>query len=305
MEVLRGIRGSPGSPLKEKGRASFVLLQELIVDEGIQYLNADGWILVSGKTSREWRGEGIAFRTGMGVHENSKVMHAAVVTTFVAFSGRLRIRLASVHIPHHATVPQTEEILASLEQIWDYGKVLVGIDANKTFLAADRGERATSARGEAILNWMTRGRGKLPDQCLEEPTHFPYNPAFAPRRLDYVIVRGLSVPAQGVVGQLRDVASSDHEPVTIEIPWATPGHNTAEPQWGPRKLGEASKVETWLMNQAPEGDLEHAIAEKAKQITIPGKPTLAFVESQELKAMRGRAKQLEAGDERRSLWKRV
>ena len=153
-----------------------VFLQELVVDEGIQHLDLDGWHLVCGKAAQDWRGQGIAFRADMGTRSSITVLHAFLCAALSILHGKLLLRLASVHIPHHATITQTEEILDALGGVVGGNKVVIGVDANETFERAERGERAQTGRGEAILRWKAVSGFNLPRQQLHKPTRFPYNP---------------------------------------------------------------------------------------------------------------------------------
>ena len=57
--------------------------------------------------------------------------------------------------------------------------------------------------------------------------------------------------------------------------------------------------------QPPQGDIEKAIADMATRITIPGKATLPFRESEELRQLRRDARSLPPGPLRRQAWKSV
>ena len=90
---------------------SIVLLQEIITDAGRHFATSQSWTLVYGKLAREWRGEGVAFISGMGKHSRSQVMQAGVATVLHMGSGK-KWGLMSVHVPHHATIAQAEALMA-------------------------------------------------------------------------------------------------------------------------------------------------------------------------------------------------
>ena len=73
-------------------------------------------------------------------------------------------------------------------------------------------------------------RLKLPPQDLEKPTHFPYNTAFRPRRIDYVAIRGRTAEGHHI-GDHRNIPCSDHEAVIIVLQGDQP--STAPTKAGP------------------------------------------------------------------------
>ena len=74
---------------------------------------------------------------------------------------------------------------------------------------------------------------KTQRQTATPRPHYPYDTSQNPRRLDYVGVRGL-FSISGQVGDVRDLARSDHEPVMLQLrgdpPKPKPTHNTCGPR---------------------------------------------------------------------------
>ena len=146
--------------------------------------------LFFGKSEGEFRGEGVAHRSTHR-HQHTTVTTAGIATTLI--TQHTSIRVLSGHIPHHATIPQTEAILQGWKDILE-GRILVlGMDANETFrppLAGRPGCYASTGRGELILEWLLSMNLKLPPQDLATPTYHPYNLTMRPRRLDYLATKG-------------------------------------------------------------------------------------------------------------------
>ena len=276
--VLKAVAHSTGTDLNEMYNLCIVFLQEITVGEDeIQHREEDGWHIISGKTAGEWRGRGIAYRQNMGVHSATKVRKGCLSTTLSTQDGKLKVGLASIHVPHHATIAETEVLLADI----DLGttKLVLGMDANETFDQSARGETARTGRGECLLQWL------------------------ANLGVDYLAARGMQGAGRGRVVPARDIAASDHEPVVAQIPWRGMKSQARE-TFGPRKLKQADKVEEALRS-TPAGDLERAIAEKAEEITVPGRACIHFRESQDLKHKRRRAMDMPPGQDRRHAWKQI
>ena len=114
-----------------------------------------------------------------------------VATTIV--TQHTHIRVLAGHVPHHATIPQTEALLHPWGETLQGRVVVLGMDANETFrppLADKPGCYACTGRGEVILEWLLSRDLKLPPQDLLTPTYHPYNTTMRPRRLDYIATRG-------------------------------------------------------------------------------------------------------------------
>ena len=71
------------------------------------------------------------------------------------------------HVPHHATIAQTEQYLLAWGSTLAKARVRAGIDANEVLTDPDsQGPRAHTGLGEAVLATM---------QDLATPTYHPYN----------------------------------------------------------------------------------------------------------------------------------
>ena len=257
----------------------------------------------------EWRGEEIAISKTLGKHKNSCV-RAGAISTVIKDYHQHTWGIISGHIPHHATVPQTEEILhgwgntaATRQQ-----NVFLGADLNETPAQCEIDglptpeTRSGTARGNAQLNWLAMQELSLPQQRTHVPSHFPYNTDMAPRRLDYVATKKVRTLTTQV-GDCRDIASSDHEPVILTAV-RTPGQKPPRgPTWGPRQLVPDYQQRLREPDHIA-GDRE-AIAQRAAHITAPSSKSNGFRESEQLRQMRREAHTAPAGAERRRMWKGI
>ena len=125
-------------------------------------------------------------------------MPAAVAAILVLATGA-KWGLLSAHMPRHATIARAEALMCQSMECHAVAtkRMLLGIDANEQFRATPHSQQREQAQGGT-------GKGeRLPT------THDP-------RRLDYVGVKGLS-SVHGAVGDVRDMARSDHEPVILQL----------------------------------------------------------------------------------------
>ena len=125
-----------------------------------------------------------------------------------------------------------------------------------------------------------------------------------PRRLDYLILRGLE--SEGTdMGEFRDIMGSDHEPILGTIKSRAGARRKVHPNWGARQLTTKAK-QVAKINQILQigGDYHDILSKAAAAITEPKKGE-KFVESRGLKQLRRRAKEAGPGDQRRILWKAV
>ena len=189
-------------------------IQEIIVDVGIFFEESDKWTLLAGKKTDEWRGTAIAFRsTYTHAHSSLHLRGCSLVLS----NGKHKWGVISGHIPHDATIDETQEILRDWQRskAMEQSRVVLGLDANEVITFPETAPcfpRGTTARGEAILQWAPENSTMVfPHQELHKPTHFPYS-GQSPRRLDYLAVRGTHL-REGRVGEHRDRAASDREPV--------------------------------------------------------------------------------------------
>ena len=171
LEVLEHFRGS-----SELQHVHCVMLQEIITEAGSFHAESQQWQLVFGKCEGEFRGEGVAHRTAHK-HQQTTVVTAGIATTLTTQHTQLRV--LSGHIPHHATIPQTEAILHGWGDVLQGRICVLGMDANETFrpaLANRPGCYASTGRGELILEWLLSVDLKLPPQDLVTPTYHPTTP---------------------------------------------------------------------------------------------------------------------------------
>ncbi|CAE7205709.1 unnamed protein product [Symbiodinium sp. CCMP2592] len=200
----------------------------------------------------------------------------------------------SIHIPHHATLSITEQILQGVHNHTTlHNKAVIGMDANETFSSASQNKqiKAATARGELLLDWLDEERFYLPPQELQKASHFPYNTELLPRRLDYIFVKRLLCDSGEVLAH-RDVATSDREPVFVPLAQLRLAAETATnpAAWSARQLLKGDKVDRILDREARVGGDPVAQLQKvAVAITKPGKKKVPFVESANLREVRRQA----------------
>ena len=93
-------------------------------------------------------------------------------------------------------------------------------DANETFVWSEGragGPVHNTARGSMLLQWMSDEGFEMPPQEVQVPSYYPHNQNYRPRRLDYVWTKGWRLVSEGKVREIRHVATSDHDMVTIPI----------------------------------------------------------------------------------------
>ncbi|CAE7918081.1 unnamed protein product [Symbiodinium necroappetens] len=286
--------------------SAFVLcLQEIIMDKGKAVQEQDDLQCVCGRQDEDWRGTGIV-HTSQFKHSRNKLLRSGFSTCLSV--GELRFTVVSGHLPHHATMPEADEIATTwLQQLRSTPKAILGMDANETFSEGISGKVTThSGRGEQLFSSLSAADFRLPPQKLEKASFFPYNTNMRPRRLDYVMVKHL-LCREGEVLSLRDVASSDHEPIWTPLLQPSPPPTKSEPKpWGSRRLRDWRWVEQVIARPPPvSGDMVQEITNIAVQITRPGRALANFAESKPLRQQRRRALRLPAGGERKAAWKAV
>ena len=283
-------------------RVVLVYIQEIIVEVGRFFDDNGNWTLLAGKKAGEWRGTAVAFKSTFA-HSAGTVHHRAC--SVVLSDGKNTMGVISGHIPHHATVEETQQILG------DWGdskavhqhKLIVGLDANEVFHYSENTPgfpKGNIARGEVIFQWLAEHSLLFPAQELHKPTHFPYS-GQTPRRLDYLAVRKYHMH-EGEVGEHRERAFSDHEPVFGSLPSARTPVRIAQ-HWGPRHLKQGFRE--CLDAPQPQGDPHHQVAAIAMQMTNPGRDMEKFQESTTLRRARREAQVTPPGPDRKSAWKRV
>ena len=276
---------------------SVLLLQEIICDEGTWFHEHEGWVIVYGKGNGDWRGTGIAYQAKERKHTNTKLLKVGIATTISSSKGKQGTRYLAGHIPHHATVAQTEEIMQSWASTMRKAKVVVGMDANEEFTDHD----ATGL--QAILTAALPQGVTAPPQQLDVASYHPYNTQQRSRRLDYVLVRGLHSEKGGVVEGSRHMARSDHDLVWIQLA-TVPIPNKAKPTWGARRFKPHTDINAMVGAPLQQEDTHAAISRMAQKVTVQGKYTSKFVESAALKMARQQAHRAPPQDAR-AAWKQV
>ena len=213
-------------------------LQELSLPEGDTKVSSAQWQLLGHRQHEEWRGVGIAYNTTIFTH--TEPQHRANAYSCSLHTGGTSFTGISLHVPHHATVDQTNELLSdSLERIQSGAKMIVGMDANEEFQERTVGTVAQTARGEAILFAVADVEGKFPPQSMTEPSHFPYNKALRSRRLDYLVTKGIFLD-EIHVGDWRDIVGSDHEPIVGKARMTATRRQRGKCTWGAKQLKTSS-----------------------------------------------------------------
>ena len=300
LDLLTNFRGE-----KPLARLQIVFLQEITTKGGLNFLDNDTWMLVHGKLQCEWRGCGVAFRKTLGLHFSSQLCLASC-STCLRFHDSKVAGLISGHLSHRFTIAEAAEAL----QQWGetpackQPKLLLGFDANETFLQpGDLLEGDTlscTGRGEQILTWCAEEGIVLPPQDMHCPSHFPYNPDLAPRRIDYVASRHIHF-VEATVGAYRDRARSDHEPILAAVSLPSPPGPKSAVIWCARQL----KLDCHAVlssSTVAHADNHHAIAAVARLIE-PVSRSQKFQESTALKKLRKEARRAPAGQESRNAWK--
>ena len=171
-KLLTTLTDFAGSP--ELKDINVILVQELITEPGLYHAETDDWQLVFGKIEGEFRGEGIAHHKAY-THHRSKVLTGGVTTQLKHKQTRSIVNALSGHIPHHATIPQTQAILMEWGETLGTSHLLLGMDANETFappIAATAGCYAQTGRGDVILEWTAEHNITIPPTTAP-PTELP------------------------------------------------------------------------------------------------------------------------------------
>ena len=105
------------------------------------------------------------------------------------------LHIISAHLPHHATLEQTQQLLHAWQDNHPHFRnhpCIIGADWNETFNT--QLQTAVTSRGEIILEWISQHSQHMPPQQDDIPSYHPYHKTYG---------RG-SVP-------------SDHDAVVAEI----------------------------------------------------------------------------------------
>ena len=106
------------------------------------------------------------------------------------------------------------------------------------------------------------------------------------------------------VGEIRDVARSDHEPIVADIPPSGKKPKTKH-TWGPRVLKDPDQIGTALQ-ETPEGNTYYAqVKNICLAITKPHSDSITFHESETLQLLRREAHRTPPGQARKQAWKQV
>ena len=195
------------------------MVQEVILEEAaLQCCSEHGWTVLAHRQQSEWRGTGIAFRATEFTHIDTPTTATASIATTLHTKAGNQIHALSIHLPHHATLEQTHQLIRAWQdnhpQLQRH-PCIIGADWNETFHTTS--QAATTARGDIILDWLSQHKQYMPQQRDDVPSYHPYNTTMRSRRLDYVSTsRKVLAHAQPIPGS-RDLASSDHEAVTATL----------------------------------------------------------------------------------------
>ncbi|CAE7939467.1 unnamed protein product [Symbiodinium sp. KB8] len=273
--TLRAIGGN-----KALSSVQVFLFQEIVTDVGKFFAHNSEWKLAFGKLEGEWRGEGVAFRKHAATHTNTQVMAGGVALVLHTTLGQ-KWGAISAHVPHHATTGQTEALMSEWGACtaMKQRRVLLGIDANEQFTpsphSADQQPQGHTSRGEAMLAWHQKVGLRLPPQDLASPSHFPYATVLRPRRLDYVMLKGW-FSMEGGVQEVRDIARSDHEAVTLRLRATPPPPRPHKATCGARHVSiHGEDLHRFLDGEAaiPPGDRHNQISTLSQAITKPAGDT--------------------------------
>ena len=314
MERLPDILNSLSSLL---GDVVVVAFQEVNMNAGVHYLKAgtvtDPWLIVAGKLEGEWRGRATAVRRQFGVVAHCQTQANGLAVCVAAEKGKVGI--LNLHLPPKATLTETGKQLTmwgEMHAAKEKALMILG-DFNETLTREkemDEMSRRT-ARGALLTQWFHTLDMSAPPQQTNMPSYFPYNQAHRPRRLDYVLVRGIASTQGGGVHPIRQMAVSDHEGVSVAI-LMTGGQlggdrrSIKQPRHGPKELKPQEEIQQALREATRrKGGPQQAIQQVANAITRPKRNNRTYKESQEVRQLRKRAKQAREGQQARSLWKQM
>ena len=302
-QVLELTHTFSGDPAMEA--LQVLLLQEIITEPGVFFAEGQGWVVVFGKNADDWRGTAVAYKDQAMKHTDTRLLPGGIATTLSQSGSDKPTRYVSGHIPHHATIEQASRIMGAWEHSLKKARVVLGFDANEAFTDPDgEGWRAHTGRGEAVLLVLSQFNLEGPLQDLHLPTYHPYNTAQRPRRLDYVLCKGMSPTQGGVLEGSRHQARSDHDLVWIEFGVKSKPQLQPKPTWGARRFAKGVDVHQEVGAPPPQMDTHRALNQLALRITEPGRGSEQFRESSTLRQARRRAQQAPQ-HAARDLWKQV
>ena len=290
---------------EELRRVQILLIQQAIQQDNLAVPTLlRGWTLALFKSEQEWRGQGILARTCMGTL--GQLQGALGALAAVVGEGDERIGIVTLHLPTKATIEETESMLAEWGAMgaMQQKKLVVGFDCNETCDFDGEQVLSRTARGESILIWAIQRDLSLPCQQRHVPSFFPYNTAQQPRRLDYVLTKGLQVGGEGrVLGKTRTMMESDHDAVAISLAHRScmrfcPRTTSTAPK--SLKSGDLSCYFTLRTEMTCEW-VQHISGE----ITQSRRRKTGFQESIAIKRLRLQARQASNTRQAATLWKSV
>ena len=302
-QVLELTHSFSGDPTMEA--LQVLLLQEIITDAGVFFIEGQGWVVVYGKNKGDWRGTAIAYKNYATKHTDTRLMPGGIATTLTEHEKDKPTRYIAGHIPHHATIEQASRIMQSWARSLRKPRVILGFDANETFTDPDgEGWRAHTGRGEMILLVLAQFALEGPPQELHVPTYHPYNTTQRQRRLDYMLCKGVPTEPGRVADGSRHMARSDHDLVWLDFVRTSKLTTRLKPTWGARRFAKGVDVHQEISMPPTQMDTHAAIHELALRITEPGRTSDKFRESAALRRARREAHQAPV-QEARALWKQV
>ena len=160
------------------------MIQEVILEEaGLHCCSEHNWTVLAHRKESEWRGTGIAFRAPDFTHIDTPTTATASIATTLHTSAGTQIHALSIHLPQHATLEQTPQLIHTWQETHPQLQrhpCIIGADWNETFNT--QSQAATTARGETILDWLSQHKQHMPPQRDDVPSYHPYNTTMRSRR---------------------------------------------------------------------------------------------------------------------------
>ena len=253
------------------------------------------WQLLGRREQEEWRAVGVAYRLG---EADTDPMPSGPPP--LGWQGDL-----GGFAPRHAPRDGRPSQAAPRRGGAGHSKEMEGnLGSGHQYPGKVGGDSCSHGQGVSFLLAVKDMKDSFPNQNMHKPSHFPYNKRMEPRRLDYLILRGLE--SEGTdMGEFRDIMGSDHEPILGTIKSRAGARRKVHPNWGARQLTTKAKQVAKINQILQIGGDYHDILSKAAAVITEPKKGEKFVESRGLKQLRRRAKEAGPGDQRRILWKAV
>ena len=202
-----------------------LLLQEIVTEPGVFFLEDHGWVVVFGKNADDWRGTAIAYKasarrhvkaplSGDSHHHSQQQGEQGRQVQSGAHTAPRDHCTDRSHPGGHGSRPSTKR-----ESFWG---------STPTREPDGEGWRAHTGRGEVILEAVAKhGLQCPPPQNLDTPSYHPYNTALRQRRLDYILHKGNHIHQGGFQAESRHMARSDHDLVWVAVGGPTPSKAAA------------------------------------------------------------------------------